>query len=97
MPMSARSVAGGYFLALELVADRASKATFDPALAVHQRVKNEAMARGLICYPMGGTIDGRSGDHVLIAPPYISSDDDLAEIVSRVGAAIDGAIASAKG
>src|SRR5690349_13152647 len=61
----------GLFLGIELVADRASKAPFDPALKLHARIKREAMARGLMCYPMGGTIDGRQGDHVLLAPPYI--------------------------
>lgn len=85
----------GYFVGLELVADRASKATFDPALALHNRVKAAAMENGLICYPMGGTIDGKSGDHVLVAPPFITTDDELAEIVERVGDAIDRAIASA--
>jgi len=84
----------GYFIGLELVADRASKAVFDPSLALHQRVKTAAMEAGLICYPMGGTIDGRSGDHVLVAPPFITTDAELAEIVSRVGDAVDRAIAS---
>ncbi len=84
----------GYFVGLELVADRTSKATFDPALAMHSRVKTAAMENGLICYPMGGTIDGKSGDHVLVAPPYITTDDELAEIVERVGDAIDRAISS---
>ncbi len=84
----------GYFVALELVADRASKTPYDPSLAVHQRVKREAMDRGMICYPMGGIIDGKSGDHVLVAPPYIATDDDLAEIVDRLGAAVDAAIGS---
>ena len=61
----------GLFMGIELVKDRADKAPFDPALALHRRVKQEAMARGLMVYPMGGTIDGKRGDHVLIAPPFI--------------------------
>ena len=56
---------------LELVADRATKEPFDPARRLHAAVKREAMARGLMCYPMGGTIDGVRGDHVLLAPPFI--------------------------
>ena len=59
----------GLFLGVELVADRATKSTFDPTLKLHQRIKREAFARGLICYPMGGTVDGLHGDHVLLAPP----------------------------
>jgi len=85
----------GLFRALELVADRGSKATFDPALKVHGRVKREAMARGLICYPMGGTIDGKLGDHVLLAPPFIVTQDDVGEIVARLGEAVDAAVADA--
>ena len=84
-------------MALELVADRASKTPYDPSLAMHQRVKREAMDRGMICYPMGGIIDGKSGDHVLVAPPYIATDDDLAEIVDRLGAAVDAAVGSIAG
>jgi len=82
----------GYFLALELVADRPGKTPFDPALAMHSRVRKAAMERGMICYPMGGLIDGRSGDHVLIAPPFIATDADLDMIVDRLGEAVDAAV-----
>ncbi|MDP1648007.1 MAG: aspartate aminotransferase family protein [Rubrivivax sp.] len=84
----------GLFRGIELVADRATKAPFDPALKLHARIRREAMARGLMVYPMGGTIDGRLGDHVLLAPPFITSDDDLDRIVERLQRAIDAAIAS---
>lgn len=84
----------GLFQALELVADRATKATFDPARRLHARIKAEAMARGLMCYPMGGTIDGIHGDHVLLAPPYIIDDAEIAELVGRLGEAVDAALAS---
>ncbi len=86
----------GLFLGLELVADRDSQAPFDPALALHARVKREAMQRGLICYPMGGTIDGHHGDHILLAPPFIVDDEHLDVVVERLGAAIDAAIASVR-
>ena len=75
--------------------DRASKQTFDPALSLHARIKREAMARGLMVYPMGGTIDGRHGDHVLLAPPFIISDDELDQLTERLSGAIDAAIAQA--
>ena len=84
----------GLFRAIELVADRASKAPFDAKLKLHARIKSEAMARGLICYPMGGTIDGKSGDHVLLAPPYIITEDEIELIAERLGAAVDAAIES---
>jgi len=82
----------GLFRGIEIVADKETKAPFDPALRVHARIKKEAMARGLMSYPMGGTIDGRLGDHVLLAPPYIVGPDEIDQIVERIGGAIDAAI-----
>jgi len=84
----------GLFRGVELVADRATKQTFDPALKLHARIKAEAMARGLMCYPMGGTIDGRQGDHVLLAPPYIVTPEQIEMIADRLAGAIDAAIES---
>ncbi|WP_372422310.1 aspartate aminotransferase family protein [Salinarimonas chemoclinalis] len=84
----------GLFQAIELVADRGTKEPFDPARKLHARIKREAMARGLMVYPMGGTIDGRRGDHVLLAPPYIVTRPDVTEIVDRLGAAVDAALPS---
>jgi adenosylmethionine-8-amino-7-oxononanoate aminotransferase len=81
----------GLFRGVELVADRASKQPFDPARRVFAKVRSEAMARGLMVYPMGGTIDGRLGDHVLLAPPFIVSDAELDAIVERLAGAIDAA------
>jgi adenosylmethionine-8-amino-7-oxononanoate aminotransferase len=83
----------GLFRAVELVADRATRAPADPALRLHARVKRAALDEGLICYPMGGTVDGVHGDHVLLAPPYIVSDDEVDEIVARLARAIDRALA----
>ena len=86
----------GLFRGVELVEDRGTKRPFDPALRLHARVKSLAFDAGLICYPMGGTIDGRLGDHVLLAPPYIISDAEIAELVDKLAGAIDGAIAGAQ-
>jgi adenosylmethionine-8-amino-7-oxononanoate aminotransferase len=79
----------GLFVGVELVADRDSKRPFDPARAVHKRVKRAAMARGVLCYPNGGTADGVRGDHVLLAPPYIVDTSHLDVIVDALAAAID--------
>jgi adenosylmethionine-8-amino-7-oxononanoate aminotransferase len=84
----------GLFRGVELVRERAAKAPFDPALRLHARIKREAMARGLMVYPMGGTIDGQQGDHVLLAPPFTVSDAELDAIVERLAQAIDAALAS---
>jgi len=83
----------GYFWGVELVAERAGKTPFDPARRLHARVKSEAFARGLLVYPMGGTVDGRYGDHILLAPPFIVTDDELALIVERLAEAVDAVIA----
>ncbi len=85
----------GMFWGIELVQERAGKTPFDPARKLHARVKKEAMARGLMVYPMGGTVDGRYGDHILLAPPFIASEAELATVVERLGSSIDAAIAAA--
>jgi adenosylmethionine-8-amino-7-oxononanoate aminotransferase len=82
----------GLFWGVELVQDRETKAPFDPSRRLHGRIKAEAMAQGLMLYPMGGTVDGRYGDHVLLAPPFIVSDAELAVIVERFAAAFDRSI-----
>ncbi|MDM0079814.1 aspartate aminotransferase family protein [Variovorax sp. J31P179] len=79
----------GFFWGVELVAERATKSPFAPGLKLHARIKNDAMARGLLCYPFGGTVDGRQGDHVLLAPPFIATRQDLQEIATRLAGAID--------
>jgi adenosylmethionine-8-amino-7-oxononanoate aminotransferase len=84
----------GLFRAIELVEDRGTKAPFDSGLKLHSRIKQEAMARGLICYPGGGTIDGKDGDHVLLAPPFIVETQHVAQIVERLGGAVDAALDS---
>ncbi len=82
----------GLFRGVELVADRETKAPFDPARKVAAKVKAAAFEAGLICYPMAGTIDGRMGDHVLLAPPFIISEDEIDMLVDRLAGAIDAAI-----
>jgi adenosylmethionine-8-amino-7-oxononanoate aminotransferase len=79
----------GLFVGIELVRDRQSKQTFDPLFKLHAKLKARAMEHGLLCYPMGGTIDGKHGDHVLLAPPFIINDDELAQLVDRLERAID--------
>ena len=83
----------GLFWGVELVADRNTKEPFAPALRLHAKVRASAMAEGLMVYPMGGTIDGRRGDHVLVAPPFIVSEDELDMIVQRLREALDRAVA----
>lgn len=85
----------GLFQGLELVADRRTKEPFDPSKRLYERIKHEGMARGLMVYPMGGTVDGARGDHVLLAPPFIVDSAAIDTIVERLGDAIDAATAAA--
>ncbi|SIO57200.1 hypothetical protein SAMN05444722_3697 [Rhodovulum sp. ES.010] len=78
----------GLFRALELVEDRETKRPFAPERGLHKALKAAALEAGLICYPMGGTIDGRQGDHVLLAPPFILEDAHIDEIVDKLGTAL---------
>ena len=78
----------GLFWGIELVEDRATKAPFDPELRMHARVKRAALEAGLMCYPMGGTLDGARGDHVLLAPPFIAEEAQLDKLVGKLAAAI---------
>lgn len=82
----------GLLQGVEFVADRETKAPFDPALKFNQRVKAEAMARGVVVYPMPGTIDGVHGDHIVLAPPFICTDADIDAIVEAVAAAVPAAL-----
>jgi adenosylmethionine-8-amino-7-oxononanoate aminotransferase len=81
----------GLFQGIELVADRDTKEPFHSKLELHAQVKREAMARGLMVYPMGGTVDGVCGDHVLLAPPFIVDAPLIDTVVERLGEAIDAA------
>ncbi len=84
----------GLFRGLELVSDRETKVPFDPTRKLNARIKAEAFAAGLICYPMGGTIDGVRGDHILLAPPFIIEDAQIDELTEKLGTAIDRALAA---
>ena len=82
----------GLFIGLELVEDRQSKTPFAQAHGLNKKIKKAAFDAGLICYPMGGTIDGKSGDHVLLAPPFIIEDSQIDELTDKLGAAIEHAL-----
>ncbi len=82
----------GLFLGIELVADRESKQPLDPALQIHTLIKQAAMQRGLMCYPMGGTIDGQRGNHILLAPPFILNAAQIEELVEKLVSAVDAAL-----
>lgn len=73
----------GFLIGVELVADRATKRPFDPALRLTEAVRERTLEAGLICYPVSGTIDGAAGDVAIIAPPYNIGEAVLGELVER--------------
>jgi adenosylmethionine-8-amino-7-oxononanoate aminotransferase len=85
----------GLFWGVELVDDRGDKTPFDPKLRVHARLKKEALKAGLLCYPMGGTLDGARGDHVLLAPPFIIEETQLDELVTKLSTALEATLLTA--
>lgn len=79
----------GFFWGLEFVSDRESKTPLDSNLKFAAKLKLAAMEEGLVCYPMPGTRDGKVGDHVLLAPPFIATDDELDDAIKRLVTAVD--------
>ncbi|SDW17715.1 aspartate aminotransferase family protein [Litoreibacter albidus] len=78
----------GLFRGIEIVEDRDSKRPFAPDRAIHKALKRETFEAGLICYPMGGTIDGKQGDHILLAPPFIMDRHHIDEIITKLQTAM---------
>ena len=76
------------FIGIEFVANRETREPFHPETKVHNQVQFAAMEKGLLCYGMGGTIDGRRGDHILLAPPYNLNDKEQQELVDTFVAAV---------
>jgi len=79
----------GLFRGIEFVSDRDTKTPFDPALGLAGKLKKTAQANGLLCYPMAGTIDGRMGDHILLAPPFIMQNDDMDDLLAKLVKTVD--------
>ncbi len=84
----------GLFKGIELVENRETKEPFAPERRLAAKIKAAAMANGLICYPMSGTIDGKIGDHILLAPPYILEEEHIEELVTKLDMAISTALGS---
>ncbi len=78
----------GLFAGVELVADRATRACFEPAEKVAYKVGTAAFRRGLITYPGDGGADGIRGDHILVCPPFVVTEEELDFLASTLRAAI---------
>ena len=79
----------GLFIGIEIVKNIETKKPFDPNLKVAASIKNAAFEAGLICYPMSGTRDGKWGDHILLAPPFIINENQIIELVNKLSIAIE--------
>lgn len=79
----------GLFIGIELVEDRDTKRPFPPERKLHAKVKQKALDAGLMCYPMGGTLDGQRGDHILLAPPLVMPDHELEEVADRLATVLE--------
>jgi len=78
----------GYFQAMEIVANPETKEPYPAELKVFMRIKQQAFDNGLICYPVGGNVDGVNGDVVILAPPYNATDAELSEICDKLGKSV---------
>lgn len=79
----------GLFWGVELGRGADGKTPFPPEWNLAARVKSAALARGLLCYPAGGTMDGTRGDHILLAPPFIAEEQHLDEMAEKLTLALD--------
>ena len=79
----------GFFAGVEFVQDVDSRQPLDPSIRFHAKLKQQAFENGLMIYSMGGTVDGQSGDHTLLAPPFIATDDDLETIAHQLRKSVD--------
>lgn len=78
----------GFFQALELVADRKTRAPFPAERKLFMKIRQKAFDNGLICYPVGGNVDGVNGDVIIIAPPYNVTATELDEIAEKTAASV---------
>ncbi len=85
----------GYFIGVEFVADRATKAPFPQERGIHTAIGSQALERGLICYPCSGNVDGIAGDTAILAPPYNASNGELEEIADKFTAAVRSVVETA--
>jgi adenosylmethionine-8-amino-7-oxononanoate aminotransferase len=84
-----REVRGrGFLLGVELVDPRDGESFLPDQLDVGALVERTAIERGLLVLSTHSTPDGYTGDQVVLAPPFVSTDEELAEMVRRFAATI---------
>lgn len=84
-----REVRGrGFLLGIDYVDPRDGESVVDPTLGVARRIDIEALRQGLVVYSTQPTADGYTGDQTLLAPAYVSTEEELGSIVDRITAAV---------
>jgi adenosylmethionine-8-amino-7-oxononanoate aminotransferase len=73
---------------VELVADAGTKRPFPASAGIAARATRLALDEGVIVYPCSGGVDGEAGDYLILAPPFVSSEDDLEQMVQRTARAL---------
>jgi len=86
----------GLLAGIEFVEDKASRAPFPRAARFAESFAEAALEAGLTVWPNVGHADGTSGDLAMIAPPFIITDDEIGEIVSRFTSALERTVAMLK-
>jgi adenosylmethionine-8-amino-7-oxononanoate aminotransferase len=84
----------GLLVGIEFVADRATKAPFNPELGLSKRIAAATLERGLVSYPLQGTVDGVSGDHLLYTPPLTITRAQIDELVEILDASLSAVAAT---
>lgn len=76
----------GLFWGLEFVEDKATKQPFDPKLGIAQKILDLAISPrfNMTVYPSTGCVDGVRGDHIILAPSYIVTKEEVDHIVTTV-------------
>lgn len=78
----------GLLLGIEFVRDKSARTPFDPSEAVAERIRSAAMEEGVLTYPTQGCVDGTTGDHILLAPPFIIKPEESASIAGALASAL---------
>ena len=81
----------GLMVAVELVADRSTRAPFPRSAPVTERAVAAARERGLLLYSSTGCVDGVEGDLVMLGPPLVVTDAEVDEMVELTGQAVEAA------
>ena len=78
----------GLLAGVEFVQDKASRTPFPREEKICEKIRQAAMEHGVLTYPTQGCVDGLRGDHILLAPPFIVSQEECAMIASAIAAAL---------